>query len=845
MSMLDRALQDVRFAVRTLARNPGVTSIAVLSLALGIGANTAIFSIIDTVLVKLLPVHNPQELVLLSDPASSGVSMGSQDGVRGLFSYGEYEHIRDKQQVFTGMYASESSLNRVNASVDGGAPEEIRARLVTGSYWSVLGVNALLGRTFTAADDSSPHNAPYAVISYAYWNKRFGRSADVLGKQIKINKAALTVLGVGPAGFFGETVGDAPDVWIPMMMQPDIKPGRDWLHDEEDKVERVMWLQAMGRLKPKVNIKQAQANINVVFQQILSGYRVTGLSAEERRNQMDQKIQLREGAKGASSMRDQFAQPLFVLMTVVGLVLLIACANIANLLLARAAARQKEIGIRLALGAGKLRLVMQLLTESVILALIGGALGVILAGWGSSILLRLVSNGAAGVPLEVHTDARILGFTAALAILTGILFGLAPAFRAARMDVAPTLKENSRGASGSTSRVSLGKILVTAQIAISLLLLIGAGLFIRTLRNLKSVQLGYAPDKLIVMYVDAVTAGYKDNAAAGMFLRLLDDIRSIPGVKSATYSQNGLFSGSESGTRLDVEGYKPAKPGDSGARFDQVGPDYFSALGVPLLRGREISRQDTAAATSVCVINETMANEFFANRDPIGKHIKDMFPGSKAACEIVGVARDLRDHGLRGKIARRFYTAVTHPMGGTPQGVNYEVRTFAEPSSTIAALRRKVQQFDKTLPVDSIRTVDDLVDRRVVQERIIAQLSAFFGVLALVLASVGLYGVLSYAVARRSNEIGIRMAIGAEQGTVMWMILRETLVLVAIGGVVGVSAAVALGRLVASRMFGVSAADPVTMITAAAMLTAVAMFAACFPALRAARVDPVIALRVE
>jgi predicted permease len=330
-----------------------------------------------------------------------------------------------------------------------------------------------------------------------------------------------------------------------------------------------------------------------------------------------------------------------------------------------------------------------------------------------------------------------------------------------------------------------------------------------------------------------------------MFARLLDEIRSIPGVKSATYSQNGLFSGSESGTGLDVEGYKPAKPSDSGARFDQVGPDYFSSLGVPLLRGREIERQDTAASTSVCVINETMSKEFFANRDPIGKHLKDTFPGSKASCEIVGVARDVRDHGLRGKIPRRFYLSVSHPMGGTPHGVNYEVRTFADPASTIAALRRKVHEFDKTLPVDTVRTVEDLVDRRVVQERIIAQLSAFFGVLALVLASIGLYGVLSYAVARRSNEIGIRMAIGAEQRTVMWMILRETLVLVAIGGVAGVGAAIGLGRLVSSRMFGVNAADPATMLTAAAMLTGVAMFAACFPALRAAGVDPVVALRVE
>ncbi|MGH9663867.1 MAG: ABC transporter permease [Bryobacteraceae bacterium] len=845
MSIFDSTWQDFRFGVRTLRNNPGVTLVAIFSLALGIGANTAIFNLIDSVLVKSLPVRDPQRLVLLSDPSSSGVSMGTQSGVRSLFSFDEYRHIRDRQQVFDGMFASESNTGKVSASIDGGAGENIRPRLVTGSYFSVLGIHAFLGRTFAAEEDRVPHAAPYAVLSYPYWAERFGKRGDVLGKKIRINHASLTVIGVTPPGFFGETVGDTPDVWIPMTMEPDVKPGLDWLHDDESRVERVMWLQVMGRLKPGVGMKQAQANISVVFQQILSGYRIASLDAQHRREMLEQKIQLREGGKGASSLRGEFAQPLFVLMTVVGLVLLIACANIANLLLARAAAREKEIAVRLALGVGRWRLSRQLLTESLVLSLAGGALGVVLAAWGTRILLRVVSNGPQPVPLDVHTDVRVLGFTLALTILTGIIFGLAPTLRGMRVDVASTLKENSRSLIGRGGRVNLGKVLVAGQIAISLLLLIGAGLFIRTLQNLKNVQLGYSREKLIVAGVDSVTAGYKGAAAADLYMRLLDEIRAIPGVKSATFSQNGLFGGSESGTRLGVEGYTPQKQGDTGARFDQVGPGYFSALGIPLLRGREIGRQDTAASTSVCVINQAMAHDFFAKRDPLGKHIKDLFPGSTAEYEIVGVAQDVRDHNLRGKIPRRFYVPVTHPLPVTPPFVNYEIRTVADPAGIIAAVRKKVHDVDHALPAVNFSSLNELVDRRVVQERIIAQLSAFFGALALLLASIGLYGVLSYSVARRTNEIGIRMAVGAEQRTVMWMILRETLVLVAVGGVVGIGASMALARLVASRMFGVGASDPVTMIAAAAVLTAVAMLAACLPAIRAARVDPMTALRVE
>ena len=844
MPFLERALHDLRFACRTLARTPAVTTIALLSLALGIGANTAIFSLIDTVLLKLLPVRDPQRLVLLSNPNANGVSVGTQGGERNLFSYGEFEHIRDKQQVFDGMFVAQSEAQRVRAGIDGGMPEDVRERLVSGGYFSVLGVVPVIGRAFTEADDRVPHGAPYAILSYTFWDRQFGRSTDVLGKRIAIGKALLSVIGVGPSGFFGETVGDPPDVWIPMMMQPDVMPGRNWLRDDETVVTRVEWLQMMGRLRPGATLAQAQANVSVVFRQLLESYHVSGLSEQQRRSQLEQTIKAREGGKGASSLRGDFAQPLVVLMALVGLVLLIACANIANLLLARAAGRQKEIAVRLALGASRAQLGAQMLAESLLLAAAGGGAGVGLAAIAAKLLVRLVSGGEQ-VPIDAHTDLRALAFTAALALLTGLLFGIIPALRAARFDVAPALKENARGVTGG-SRVTLGKVLVVGQIAISLLLLIGAGLFVRTMRNLVSVDIGYARENLMVLGIDSLSAGYKDERALTLYNRLLDDIRATPGVRNATYSDNGIFSGSSCGTQLYIEGYTPGKDARTGTRCEAIGPDYFSTLGVPILRGRELTLADMTATSKVCVINQAMAKDFFEGRDPIGKHIKDLYPGSKSEYEIVGVARDFRTDSLRGKVVRHFYAPAANAIGGgVPPFVGFEVRTVAAPASMAAAIRHKIQEVDRAIDIGKPRTVEELIDRRVLQPRIIAELSSLFGGLALILAAIGLYGVLSYAVARRTNEIGIRMAVGAGRSRVVWMILRETFAMLAAGTLVGGTAAVALARLVESQMFGVKGSDPRTIAGAAALLAAIAAFASVFPAMRAAKVDPMIALRVE
>ena len=837
--------KDLRYAGRTFRQNPMFVAVAVASLALGIGVNTAIFSLINALLLKNLPVDDPGRLAMVSDPTSAGVSIGTQTGVRNLFTYDEFKRMRQRNQVFTTMFAAESNASRENVSIGGGSLEELRTRLVSGDYFSALGVKPLIGRTFTVEDERGPGSDPYVVISYAYWRKRFGRDPSVVGRTIQIRKTFFTVIGVMPPTFFGETVGDAPDAWLPMMMEPFVKLGRDWLHDDPTKAERVMWLLVAGRLRPGVSEKQAESSLNVLFQQIVHETAGSNLPPNRLRELADQKIKIQPGSKGASPLRDEFNQPLLVLMAVVALVLLIACANVANLLLARSTARQREIGIRLAIGASRGRLIRQLLTESTVLALAGGAIGVLFAFWAGNLMLRLVSGGSDSVPLDVHPDLRILAFTASVSLLVGLLFGLAPAFRATRVDVSSTLKDTSRGVIGGGARISIGKALVISQVAISLLLLIGAGLFLRTLQNLQQVDLGYPREKLLLVRVDALAAGYQDAQRAAVFRALLDRFRSVPGVRGVTLSENGLFSGTESGDQISVEGYKPQKQGDASARFDQIGPGYFSTLGIPMLVGREIGPQDSEGRTHVCIINQAMARFFFGGRNPVGKHITDEFPDTRTTFEIVGVTKDDRDHRLRGEIPRRFYIPFFQGLGGIPPAANFEIRTFADPHSIIRSIRREVEQVDRTLPILSARPLDELLDRSMTQERLLDKLSAFFGGLALLLASVGLYGVLSYSIARRTNEIGIRMALGAQQSSVLVMVVRETAVMILVGIAIGVSLAFALTRLLSSQVYGLKATDPITVAMAGAVLAAVAMLAGYLPARRASQVDPLEALRYE
>ncbi|MBS1872471.1 MAG: ABC transporter permease [Acidobacteria bacterium] len=840
---LDSTVKDVRYAVRQMRRSPGFTGIAVLSLALGIGANTGIFTLLDVVMVRSLPVRDPGALVMLSDPNSQGVAIGSSTGDRGLLSYHEFDELRGRIDAFEGMFASESAQSRYDGSINSGPRENIDAKLVTGEYFDVLGVAPAAGRFFNAGEDRGIGKAPYAVLSHAFWQRRFGGSPAAIGSTVRLGAALLTVVGVAGPDFSGETIGQRPDVWAPMTMQPLAKTGRDWLKEDLSKSpDKVMWLHVFGRLKPGATVAQAQSQADVLFRNIIENGYSRQLSAESRKEFLNQRLKLRPASKGASALRDSTGEALRVLLCVVGLVLLIACANIANLLMARASARSREMGVRVALGAGRRRLLRQLLTESLLIALLGGAAGLLVARAAIRLLMSTLSTPAGAVALDTPFDLRVLGFTALIAVATALLFGIAPALRATRTDVQSALKEGSRGSTGGGGRARFAKALVAFQVGLSMILLAGSGLFLKTLRNLNALDVGYSRDRVFQARVSPETGGYPEATFAARYDEIRDRLLRIPGVRGVTYSKNGLFNGTDSADRLIVEGFTPKREQDQNSRYDVVGADYFSTLGIPILRGREIGREDSARR--VVVVNEAFAKTFFSGRDPLGRHITAQFGDDKWTFEVIGVSANVRDHRLRGDVPPRYYRT-SQGSGYVPGAVSMQVVTAGPAAAVANAVRRTIQEFDDNLPVLNARPVGEFMDRMVSREKTVALLSAVFGAVALLLACIGLYGVLSFGVARRTSEIGIRMALGAAKGEVIRMVLADTGRMVALGLAGGVIAAAALTRTVSSMLFGVAPLDPGTLAAAAALLVAVAALAALAPAHRASRVDPVTALRAE
>jgi predicted permease len=833
--------QDLRYALRILAAAPAFTAVAVLSLALGIGANTAIFGLLNTVLMRTLPVPNPEELVILTNPGARGVGVGMQDGERALATYQEFRDLQDRNTTFASLMASSSALQRVDARVAGGEAQELQVRLVSASYFPALGVPAQTGRTFDTAQEPAGGTAPLAVISHDFWQRGFGGRDDVLGRTISFRGGVLSVIGVMPASFFGETVGERPDVWVPLAMQATVMPGRNWLRDTPGSVEKVMWLHLFGRLRPGITIDRAQADANVIFQQGLATYYGSVSDAATRKRFLDQRLTLKPAATGASSLRSNFTEPLYVLLAAAGLVLLIACSNLGNLLLARTTARSREMSVRLALGASRGRLVRQLLTESLFLALLGGIAGLAVASLLREGLLRLVSD--ARIDLPAALDVRTLGFMIALTLSAGLVLGLLAAIRVTRTGAVTGLREG-RGIAGSTGWLRLGKLIVVGQLALSLPLLVGAGLLVRTLYNLRHVDLGYPKDDVLSVRVDGQSAGYEPARQTVAFEGLLARIRAVPGVRAATYSNNGLFGGSDNGDEITVEGYTPTGRGDRGSSYDAVGPAYFSTLGIPVLLGREITENDRAGGLTVCVINETFAKRFFAGRHPLGMHVTQQYADDRHTYEIVGVVRDSRQNRLRGEIEHRFYTPATQPAASI-SSVTFLVRASGDPGAVLPALRRVVQEAEPGMPVTRAVSVGDAVNARLVQDRLLANLSIAFGVVAVLLAAIGLYGVLSYGVARRTNEIGIRKALGAQHSALIAMIMRETSWLLLVGLVIGSAVAAAAVRMITSRLYGLSPADPVSFTVAVAGLAIVAAAAAWLPAYRASRVDALVALRHE
>jgi predicted permease len=835
--MMGVLFQDVRYGLRMLARNPGFTAVAVMTLALGIGANTAIFSLLNAVMLRELPVQSPKQLVLFGKGRAGG-SNGEFASTE-LYSYPFYREMRQKNQVFSDVSAMLSLLfTKMHGAVGGSAElEPMDVQLVSGNYFSFLGVKPVLGRSFTEAEDEPAGGHPVAMVSYSWWDRRFERDPATVGKAVALGSTVYTIIGITPPGFFGAAVGESPDLWIPLSMEKQVSPGWNGLDNNT-----FQSLFILGRLKTGVSVGQAQANANLLARQIWQEHAGATLTKRQQGDLQHTQIELTSAARGLPRIRYGASLPLQILMAVVGLVLLIACANIANLLLARATTREREIAMRMSLGAGRARLIRQMLTESLLLALSGGALGVAFACWTNNGLLAMVPHGPDPLPLDVAPDARVLVFTFIVSLATALLCGIAPALRATRIALGPLLKEG-RGAISVASRTPLAKALIVSEVALSLMLLIGAGLFLRTLVNLSNVDTGFNKENVLLFGIDPPSVGYKEDLrVVSLYQQIEQRVSALPGVRAASISFF-TFDQGEWTNWVSVTGRTPTPEDDMAASHNVVGPGYFATMEIPLLLGRVFGPQDTANSPKVAVINETFARRYLPGGSPIGRHFglgRD--PTHSNDLEVVGVVKDAKYQDLR----ERPFPAAYYPYTQLVQYLNdFEVRYSGKPQAIIPEVRQAIGQVDHSLPVVYQGTMVEQVNRSMAGQTLIAWLSTFFGLLAAFLACIGIYGLMSYAVTRRTNEIGIRMALGAERSGVLWMVMRESLMLVAVGVVIGIPAALAAARLISSVLYGLKATDPITITAAALAMIAVAALAGYLPARRAAKVDPMVALRYE
>ena len=849
--------QDISYALRMFRQSPGFTAVAVISLALGIGANTAIFTLIDAVLLKWLPVTSPQELVVLArNPSRPQAS----------FSYPDYEFVRDHNASYSGVIASNGAGP---TAFSAGHRPDARTQvagvtMVSGNYFDVLGVRPALGRVLNVEDNRKEGAAPYAVLSDGFWRRAFGGDPRVVGKDIRLNGTPFTVVGVVREGFTGTELGSTPDIFVPIMMirQVNRNTWPKW------NSRHMWWLVVIARLKPGVKMPQATAELNVLYDRINkadSEYHPP--PAWDKEAAMDSRAVVLPGSIGHSWLRDRISKPLLFLMAIVAGVLLIACANVANLLLSRAAARQREIAIRLAIGAGRLRLIRQMLTESVVLSLLGGIAGLAFAYFSIRYLLNLIPQHTFGISVDLSPDWRILSFLAGVCVGTGILFGLAPALQATRINLSPSLKGTAGVVESPASRlwlprIDMRRVLMGVQVAVSLLLLIGTGLFVRSLMNLRDLAPGFRTNRVLLVSVDPGSSGYKGQRLRDFYDRLRQQVQSLPGVQVASLAAITPLGGSRWNGDVTIEGYQWKPSEKPYIDMNSVSSRYFETVGTPILLGRDFTDLDNPSVTPderdeppkskatepkgpplVAIINQTMARRFWPRESAIGKRftLSDKFK-IEDAYQVVGVVEDARYFGLREAVESMIYIPVWR------QGADGKVlcvRTALDPNKTIEAIRRKVQEQDSGVPLIEARSMQEQMDDDLLQERLVATLSGFFGVLALLLASIGLYGVIAYGVTRRTREIGIRMALGAQRGQVVGIVLRDALVMVSTGAVVGVSAALALTRLASSLLYGMTPRDPATFVLATSVLFAVTVLASYIPARRASQVDPMVALRYE
>jgi predicted permease len=825
-----------------LIRKPAFTAVAVLTLALGIGANTAIFTLFDAVLLESLPVREPSRLVLFSDHVGEGTSTGSlPNGRWDLFTTESYEFLKKQPLPFESLCAFRSGEDPVSVHFSGenesGPIQRAIAHLVSGNYFDLLGVDAAMGRSLRPEDDK-PNANPAAVVSNGYWKQRLHSDPNIIGKLAILNGTAFTVVGVAPPEFFGERVRRPADYWLPLVFQPQIMQ-RTSYSDRTD----TYWLGLMGRLRSGATREQAQEAATIALQQYLSSKAGSQPTPESKASLAKNKIRLFDGGGGISGLRFTYSQPLRILLVVVALVLLIACANVGNLLLARAVARRTEVTVRLALGASRARLIRQLLTESVMLAAFGAAFGVLLAQWAVEALVKFLAGTS---PLHTSLNVPILAFTVGITLVAGIIFGLAPALQAGRTDLVTALKMGGNRVAGGQKKFGTTQGLVVGQIAMSLVLLVGATLFARSLLNLENHPLGFNQENVVLARINPRLAGYKPAEVGALYRKLYDRLHALPGVQSATIASYSPLGGSNSTSSIAVQGYEQKQNESPSAQMIFVAPDYPHTLGMPLLLGREIGLQDTAGAAKVAMVNEAFVRHFFPNENPIGHRLSFDDKDSPADIEIVGVLKDAQfERADTSKVQETVFRALLQDQSQFALSVELEVRTFGDPAAAVSAIRASIAQEDSRLPISGVQTLREQVDSTFKQQQLAARLVSFFGGLALLLACVGLYGVVAQGVARRTNEIGVRMALGAQRGNILWMILRDTLALLLFGLAIGIPAAFGASHFISSQLYGLRSTDVLSFSLGVLVLAVVTVVAGYLPARRASKVDPIVALHYE
>jgi predicted permease len=817
VNFVETLIQDVRYAVRILRKSPVFAVVAVLTLALGIGANTALFSVMDVMLLRALPVKNPQELVEFIRLAPDGSMMTN-------LPYAVFKHLRENTKVLSGIFAFEADTRVFRAGV---GSEHSSVHEVSGSFFSTLGVNALLGRTIDPNDDRPDTEHQVVVLSYPFWSRRFGRDPSVVSATVRVSGIPCTVIGVMPPDFFGVDRGQLPDMWAPLALDRD--PDEVWV---------------LGRLKPGVSIPQARAQLEPLFKQALEslGDGMKRWPAHDRDAFLAQKLLVNRATTGTSGLRWQYwedSNTLKILIGMTGLVLLISCVNLANLLMARSAGRLHEIGIRLAIGAGPRRIFRQLLTENLVLALLGGVVGLLIAAGGHRLLVAFLAGNLQRVALNFRLDEHVLAFSLAMALLTGLLSGVLPALRAAREDLLPAVHgaPHLRGA----TRLPFARKLLTTQVALSLMLLIGAGLFVRSLRNLATTDLGLARENLVLMRVDpSLSKSIRDRRE--FWIQLTERLAALPGVRSVSVAGDAVFGNGWWNETIWTRQPDGAEH-DAAVPFNIVGPGFFETVQIPLLTGREFGWQDQGKSPPVAVVNRAFARKFFAGENPVGKRFGNAGPGSSSRIEIVGIIGDAKYGDLREQPQPMFYLPLFQNLAERPYQVH--VRTAGDPAAAIAAMRREIQAADQDISIDGVRTINEVIHALLQHDRMFAFLASAFGLLALLLTSIGIYGVVAYQVTRRTGEIGIRMALGAQRMDVLWMVMRETLLVLAAGTAIGLPAAVAAARVLRNLLFALGPSDPATIVWAAATLVGAGALAGFLPARRAASLSPMDALRHE